>query len=174
MKDKGFFNLHRSIWTNPIITKDSDYFLVWIYMLSQAEWEDGKVVDFGNKKITLKAGQFTCGIKRQMLHDIQTINPSLTKMKLYRIVKCYSDAKQIETQKSARCSLFTILNWNLYQKNETQIATKSKLKRNSHETKMGPNKINKEINKKEKNNMPSAEPTDEEWELMKQDTDWGD
>lgn len=171
-KKNGYFLLHRSIFQNPIVTKDADYFMVWIYILSQAEWEDGKIVDFGGKKITLKAGQFTCGIKRQMLYELQKINPSLSETKLYRIVKCYSDAKQIATQRSARCSLFTVLNWDSYQNNAKQNESKLKVKCKTEKSKVPPNEITNTLNNKIKN-IEASPVVEKTWEELNQE-EWDD
>lgn len=140
IKTKGYFLLHRSIWSNPTIMKDVEHLVVWIYILSQVEWEDGRVVDFGGKKITLKAGQMTIGVSNQMYSDLKHILPHLTKDKLFRILKCYSDAKQIAKQRSARCSLITVLNWDKYQKNAKQITEQlrtNEINKESSPTKSG-------------------------------------
>ena len=49
IKTNGYFRLHRTVFLNPVVTKDEDYFLVWIYILSQAEYEKGHKFDFGKK-----------------------------------------------------------------------------------------------------------------------------
>lgn len=148
IKTNGYFRLHRSIFANPVVTKDQDYFLVWIYILSQAEYEKGNKVDFGGKTITLKPGQFTIGVSRQMLGDLHRIQRNLSKDKLFRILKRYVSEKQIAKQSDGRSTLITVLNYEQYQNIAIENATEMQ---NECETSAKPVRT-KEINKKNKKN----------------------
>ena len=182
IKTNGYFRLHRSLFANPIVTKDQDYFLVWIYILSQAEYEKGHKVDFGGKTITLKPGQFTIGISRQMLGDLRRIQRNLSKDKLFRILNRYVSEKQIAKQSDGRSTLISVLNYEQYQFFATENATEAQ---NECETSAKPVRT-KEIKKSNKRNKRNKEDqsldpegsapapeeenpsmmTDEEWEAL--------
>lgn len=181
IKTNGYFQLHRSIFANPVVTKDQDYFLVWIYILAQAEYEQGKKVDFGGKTITLKPGQFTIGISRQMLDDLRRIQRNLSKDKLFRILKRYVSEKQIAKVSDGRSTLISVLNYEQYQNIAIENATEMQ---NGCETSAKPVRT-KELNKRKKINkrnkedqsldpegsapVPEENPsmmTDEEWEAL--------
>lgn len=182
IKTNGYFQLHRSIFANPVVTKDQDYFLVWIYILAQAEYEEGKRVDFGGKTITLKPGQFTIGVSRQMFDDLRRIQRNLSVDKLFRILKRYASEKQIAKQSDGRSTLISVLNYEQYQniaiENATEMQNKCKTSAKPVRTK----ELNKrkKINKRNKED-PSLDPegsapvpeeenpsmmTDEEWEAL--------
>lgn len=160
IKTNGYFRLHRTVFLNPVVTKDEDYFLVWIYILSQAEYEKGHKVDFGKKVITLKPGQFTIGISNQMLNDLKRVKQGFSKSKLFRILKRYESEMQIEKLTDGKTSLITVLNWSQYQKSETENETESKQNRETSEKPVRPKEINK-INKRIKNKESDPPPSDE-------------
>lgn len=179
IKTNGYFQLHRSIFANPVVTKDQDYFLVWIYILAQAEYEEGKKVDFGGKTITLKPGQFTIGVSRQMLDDLRRVQRKLSKNKLFRILKRYESEKQIEKLSDGRSTLISVVNYEQYQKIGTENETEM---RNEWETSgkpVGTKELNKR-NKRNKRNKEEPSPpegagpfldgfepmTEEEWERL--------
>lgn len=181
IKTNGYFQLHRSIFANPVVTKDQDYFLVWIYILAQAEYEEGKRVDFGGKTITLKPGQFTIGVSRQMLDDLRRVQRKLSKNKLFRILKRYESEKQIEKLSDGRSTLISVLNYEQYQKIGTENETEMRNKWETSGKPVGTKELNKrnKINKRNKED-PSLDPegsapaheesesilTDEEWEKL--------
>ena len=66
-------------------------------------------VTWRGKRISLKAGQFTCGRKQLSAAS------GVQEMKIRRIISRFKTDQQIDQQISNRCSLFTILNWNEYQ-----------------------------------------------------------
>lgn len=195
IKTNGYFQLHRSIFANPVVTKDQDYFLVWIYILAQAEYEQGKKVDFGGKTITLKPGQFTIGISRQMLDDLRRIQRNLSKNKLFRILKRYESEKQIEKLSDGRSTLISVLNYEQYQNIGTENETEMRNKWETSGKPVGTKELNKR-NKRNKRNKkdPSLDPersapvpeedddenyvqdpstmwcTEEEWEAAEGDT----
>ena len=176
IKTNGYFRLHRTIFLNPVVTKDEDYFLVWIYILSQAEYEKGHKVDFGGKTIILKPGQFTIGVGNQMLIDLQRVKRDFSKSKLFRILKRYESETQIERLTDGRTSLITVLNWSQYQKSETESETKSKQNRNSNETPVTTKEINKKnINKVSKEEVaPLLDTPDDEESYPWDDPSWFD
>ena len=133
IKTDGFFFVHRSMLINPTVTKDAEYFITWIYILSQAEWKTGKMVDFGGQVIELKAGQFTVGVYSQMLSDLQKIEKRFNKSKLERILKRFENEKQIEKRGSNQCCLITVLNWEKYQQNENAFENQTRNERETNE-----------------------------------------
>lgn len=182
IKTNGYFQLHRSIFANPVVTKDQDYFLVWIYILAQAEYEKGKRVDFGGKTITLKPGQFTIGVSRQMLDDLRRIQRKLSKNKLFRILKRYESEKQIEKLSDGRSTLISVLNYEQYQNIGTENETEMRNKWETSGKPVGTKELNKRKKIKKRNKEdPSLDPegsapvpeeenpsmmTDEEWEAL--------
>lgn len=111
---EGWIKLYRSIEHNPIVNKDPDYFRVWCHLLLQAT-HTGYDVMFNGKRIKLKPGQFTSGRKR--ISEATKVNES----KVTRILKTFESEQQIEQQTTSRCTLITILNWDIYQHSEQQI-----------------------------------------------------
>jgi len=118
---EGWIKLHRKTLDNPIITKDSDYLAVWIYILLNATHKEYDVI-FKGKRITLQKGQLITG----------TISISkklkINKDKVQRILKSFENDKQIEQQTSNRNRLISIVNWNEYQdidkQNDKQMINK--------------------------------------------------
>ena len=144
MKTSGFFKLHRSMFDNPAVMKDADYFITWVYILAQAEWEDGKKVDFGGEVIELKAGQFTTGVSGQMLDDLKKVNNDLNVSKLNRVLKKFKTEKQIEQRTDHQCSLITVLNWDRYQNSEQRNEQRVNNDRTTSEQRVNTNKEYKE------------------------------
>lgn len=110
----GWFKFHRQIFDNPICTKDSEYFFVWCYILTEAKYEEGERVWFKNKEITLSRGQLL-KTTTQIAQDLK-----IKEMKVYRILKSFENEKQIVKQSSNKNTLITVLNWEKYQSNEKQ------------------------------------------------------
>lgn len=120
---EGWIKVHRKLLDNPIITKDSDYLSVWIYLLLNATHKEYDTL-FKGKRITLQKGQLLTG----------TISISqklkINKDKVQRILKSFENDKQIEQQRSNRNRLITMVNWNEYQEfdkqNDKQMINKCK------------------------------------------------
>lgn len=118
---EGWIKLHRKTLDNPIITKDSDYLAVWIYLLLNATHQEYDTL-FKGKRITLQKGQLITG----------TISISqklkINKDKVQRILKSFENDKQITQQTSNKNRLISILNWDKYQEfdkqNDKQVINK--------------------------------------------------
>lgn len=108
---EGWIKLHRKMLDNPIVMKDGDYCIVWIYLLLNASHKDYQAM-FNGQKITLHSGQLITG--RKSIAQSTHVNES----KVSRILKLLKSEQQIEQLTSARNSLITIVNWNDYQKSE--------------------------------------------------------
>lgn len=150
IKTDGYFLLHRSLFENPIVTKDADYFITWIYILSQAEWKSGKKVEFGGKTIELQAGQFTTGVSNQMLCDLKKVNNGLNVSKLNRVLKKLKIEKQIEQRSDHQCTLITVLNWDKYQLSEQRNEQRVNNDRTTSEQRVNTNEIKEEENERNK------------------------
>ena len=118
---EGWIKLHRKTLENPIITKDSDYLSVWIYLLLNATHQEHDTL-FKGKRITLQKGQLITGIISI------SKNLKINKDKVQRILKSFENDKQITQQTSNRNRLVTILNWDRYQEvdkqNDKQVINK--------------------------------------------------
>ena len=107
-ESNGWIKLHRVILDNPVVTKDSDHFFVWCYLLLNATHKPHDTM-FGKECITLLPGQLVTGRKK--------IAKSLgvNEYKVMRILKRLENAQQITQQPEPFGTLITILNWQRYQ-----------------------------------------------------------
>ena len=135
---EGWIKIHRKLLDNPIISKDSDYLSVWIYLLLNATHKEIPAL-FKGKRIILQPGQLITG--RKSISSQLKISES----KIYRIINEYKSEHQIEQQTSNKNSLITILNWNRYQQNEQQNETQMNNKRTTTEQQVNTNKNVKNI-----------------------------
>lgn len=114
---EGWIKLHRKTLDNPIITKDSDYLAVWIYLLLNTTHKEYDVL-FKGERVTLKRGQLLTG--RKSISEKLKIDEN----KVQRILKSLENEHQIEQQKSNKNRLITIVSWDKYQQNEQQLNNK--------------------------------------------------
>ena len=140
---EGWIKLHRKMLDNPIITKDSDYLAVWVYLLLNTTHKEYDVV-FKGKRITLKKGQLLTG--RKSISEKLKINEN----KVQRILKILENEHQIEQQSSNKNRLITIVSWNKYQEDEQQNEQQLNNKRTTSEQQVNTNKNVKNI-KNDKN-----------------------
>lgn len=110
---QGWIKLFRMILDNPIVTKDSDYFAVWIYLLLLATHQEKDVL-FKGKRITLKKGQLITG-RKEIAKKFK-----IDESKVQRILKSFENEHQIEQQSGNRNRLVTIVSWEDYQQIEQQ------------------------------------------------------
>lgn len=140
---EGWIKLHRKMLDNPIITKDSDYLSVWIYLLLNTTHKEYDVL-FKGKRTTLKKGQLLTG--RKSISEKLKINEN----KVQRILKTLESEHQIEQQSSNKNRLITIVSWDKYQEDEQQIEQQLNNKRTTSEQQVNTNKNVKNI-KNDKN-----------------------
>lgn len=139
---QGWIKVHRKIWENPFFQGKPAYLSVWLWLLSEAQYVEGKAVLFDGNQVYLKAGQLTCGV-----HQIAKAT-GVCRGTVEYILKKFEIQEMIQKQSSNKCSLITITNWNLYQKDEEQIQEPSKSEsgsgheqvRTTEERKKGKNK----------------------------------
>ena len=135
---EGWIKLHRKTLDNPIITKDSDYLAVWIYLLLNTTHKEYDVL-FKGKRITLKKGQLLTG--RKSISEKLKIDEN----KVQRILKSLENEHQIEQQKSNKNRLITIVSWDKYQQDEQQNEQQLNNKRTTTEQQVNTNKNVKNI-----------------------------
>ncbi len=168
---EGWVKFHREWLNNPIITKDSEYLAVWVYLLTYATHTEKEAYFYG-KKITLLPGQLL--ITHKDIYESYNIEPS----KLRRIFKSLKNDCLIDYQTDKHKTLITLAKWEVYQglidypnddvmtikRLSEQETEKEKEKRSKRE------KVKeKEINKNDKNvrkNNPLYPPIGEGDELF--------
>ena len=104
---QGFVKIHRKIWEHPRAS-DPEFMSVWLWMICEAQYTDKEAI-FEGKTITLKAGQFTAG--RNQIAEATGTTPK----KVRKVIEWLKDSNLIYIKSSNKCSLFSILNWNVYQ-----------------------------------------------------------
>jgi len=114
MNRQGWIKIHRQILNNPIVTKDSDHFAIWMYLLLEAQHKPYDKV-FNGKRITLQPGQLITG--RKVIANHLNVSES----KVFRVLKFLKSEQQIEQQTSSKSSMITVLNWDTYQVGEQHI-----------------------------------------------------
>lgn len=146
----GWWKFHRKIWQNPYMNKPA-YLSVWCWLLSEAQWQEGKKVLFRGNKIILGEGQLTCG-RFQIAED--TGVPSGT---VYRILETLKNEQQIEHQVDNKKSLITIIKWKEYQVDERQDEQQMNNKRTTNEQQMSTTEEVKELKKEKDSTRCSPE-----------------
>lgn len=109
--NSGWIKLHRVILDNPVVTKDSDHFFVWCYLLLNATHKPHDTM-FGKEQITLLPGQLITG--RNKISKATGVEPS----KVRRILKTFKSKQQINQRSESYGSLISIVNWATYQNND--------------------------------------------------------
>ena len=131
MDNQGWIKLHRKHLDNPV-SSNPKYLAVWIHILLMANHEDKKII-FNNETIVIKRGSFISSVRK--LAKKTNINPKT----LHRIIKWLKNETLIETQTTNKFTVFTVLNWDAYQKDETQNEKPGKHKGNTKVTQGKPN-----------------------------------
>lgn len=144
---EGWIKLHRKTLDNPIITKDSDFLAVWIYLLLNTTHKEYDVL-FKGERVTLKRGQLLTG--RKSISEKLKIDEN----KVQRILKSLENEHQIEQQKSNKNRLITIVSWDKYQQDEQQNEQQLNNKRTTTEQQVNTNKNVKNI--KNDNNITTT------------------
>lgn len=104
----GWVKIYPKMLKNPVVTKDSEYLAVWIYLLLNAVWKETDVM-FGGERITLKPGQLTTG-RRKIASELK-----VSESKVQRILKVFEIEQQIEQRTDHQCRLISIVHWDEYQ-----------------------------------------------------------
>lgn len=115
MNEGNWIALNRKMLDNPIVTKDAEYFAVWIWLLLNAAYRPCDVL-FNGVRMTLKSGQLVTS-KNQIANALK-----IDSTKVQRILTTLQTALQIEQQPCSKNRLITIKNWSLYQNTAPQSA----------------------------------------------------
>lgn len=132
---RGYIKLWRKL-EDSFIYQDSEALKLWIHLLFEANHKDREFM-FNGKKMICKRGQTIIGL------NSLSRKTKVSRSKLYRLLKMLENETLIETQKTNRFTLITIVCYEKYQSDETLNETPAKLQRNSSET---PAKTPKECN----------------------------
>ena len=111
--NSGWIKLHRVILDNPVVTKDSDHFFVWCYLLLNATHTLHDTM-LGGERITLLPGQLITG--RNKIAKATGVEPS----KVRRVLVTFKTNHQIDQQSTRHGSLISILYWATYQDADQQ------------------------------------------------------
>ena len=112
---EGFIKFEREWLNNPIICKDKDYLIVWLYLNVQATYEKREVLFKGERK-ELTVGQLV--IKQAQVAKELKVDRS----KLIRILKAFKNAHLIEQEASNKETLISLKKNGDYQgKNKHQV-----------------------------------------------------
>ena len=112
---EGFIKFEREWLNNPIICKDKDYLIVWLYLNVQATYEKREVLFKGEQK-ELSVGQLV--IKQVQVAKELKVDRS----KLIRILKAFKNAHLIEQEASNKETLISLKKNGDYQgKNKHQV-----------------------------------------------------
>lgn len=136
MAESGnWFKLNRKIFDNPIVCKSHDMFFFWCWLLGHVCYEKTRVY-FRGKDVELKLGQlFTTVAKLQA-------ECGLTTMQVRSFLELLKNNKQINTQKSNKGQVITVLNWQSYQsKQQAKQQTSNKPITNEQQTSNKPTNI---------------------------------
>lgn len=141
----GWIKIHRKILDNPVVMKDPDYFIVWMYLLLTASHQEYKTL-FGGQPITLHPGQLITG--RKKLASATHVNEH----KVERILKTLKSEHQIKQQAERYGSLITIVSWGEYQNVEQQIEQRVSNERATSEQRVSTKQEYKEYKNGKKGN----------------------
>ncbi len=138
---KGWITLHRKIidsswYGNP------EYMALFVHMLLRANHKPREVI-IGNQTIKVGRGQFVSGRKKL------SVETGVQESKVTRILKVFKSEQQIEQQSFTKFSLFSIVNYDLYQSGEHQVEQQMNNKRTTDEQQMNTNNNVNNENKKE-------------------------
>lgn len=113
----GWIKLHRGVFDHWIAS-DSDYFCVWLRMLTEANFEDKKHL-FNGALLEIKRGQVIFGL------EAWSAKTGVTIAKLRKLLDMLEKDGMINRQKTNKYSLISITNYALYQDDDRQNASKS-------------------------------------------------
>lgn len=107
---EGWIRIHRKLIESTWFNK-SEYVHLWLYLLLKANHKDKEIM-IGNEKVLVKRGQLLTS--RHKLSEVVHVQEN----KIYRILKCFENEHQIKQQKTSKYTIISIVNYDMYQKNE--------------------------------------------------------
>jgi len=111
----GFIVIHRKLMDNPIMFKQN-YLVIWVYLLLRANYKDSYII-INNKKTLIKRGSFLGSL--QKLSKLFNISISTVK----HIIDYLCVDGMLNTERTNKHTVFTILNYDKYQDVERQPNT---------------------------------------------------
>jgi hypothetical protein len=138
----GWISVHRKLLDTGLSRKPP-YFSVWMHILLMANHKEHRFI-WNNEEVTLLPGQLLTGL------DALSKKSGVPRSTVRRILTFLENEKQIETQITNKFRIITILNWQKYQKPETQNETPTKPDKNPKG--IQPEANNNEHNEKNYNN----------------------
>ena len=127
----GWIIIHRKLIDASWFNK-SEYVHLWLYLLLKANHKD-KEIFVGNEKVLVKRGELLTS--RHKLSEVVHIQEN----KIYRILKCFENEHQIEQRKTKKYTVISIVNYDMYQKNEQDSEQQMNNKRTTNEQPMNTN-----------------------------------
>lgn len=141
--DQGWFKTHRSLWDKPIwIEATSDQKVILLTLLKMATYKERQWEWKGNQ-YSLQPGQMITSLPSLVLQ----CGKGITVQKIRTALKRFARYGFLTDESTNQSRLITILNWDVYQQNdslETAVSIGSQQQENRHVT------SNKKV-KKEKN-----------------------
>lgn len=104
----GWIKLYKKIFENPVVTKDPETFMIWVYLLALASHPECKTLFLGRQTVVPEGSIVTTSSQISSALGIE-----LTKVK--RTLTLLKNALQIKVTPSSQKSLIEIVNWNTYQ-----------------------------------------------------------
>ena len=106
--EQGWIKFYREMFTNPVLTKDAEHWMVWSYLMFNATHTETKAM-FGKEVITLKAGQLLVS------HRDLAKRLNINRGKVDRIFKLFKSEALIVARTNMQQNLITIGLWDTEQ-----------------------------------------------------------
>ena len=106
--EQGWVKFYREMFTNPVLTKDAEHWLVWSYLMFNATHTETKAM-FGKEVITLKAGQLLVS------HRDLAKRLNINRGKVDRIFKLFKSEALIVARTNMQQNLIKIGLWDTEQ-----------------------------------------------------------
>jgi len=140
---QGWIKLHRKLLDNPIFTKEG-LLQLFIYCLLKANHEEARII-FNNKEEIIGVGQFITG--REVLSKDLNVKEST----IYKRLKNLEKLGILNIKSNNKFSLVTIVNYTMYQIEESESNSKSNNKVTTKEQQSNTNKNDKNDKNEKKN-----------------------
>lgn len=137
---KGWFKVHRKLFLSSIF-KNEKLLKVFIYCLIKSTHTPFEQ-RVGRQKISLKPGQFVFGRKKAALEL------DMSESTVYDYMNMLKDDGVINIKATNKYSVVTVVNWDIYQSNETE---NNKISNNKSDSKITPSEQQNNTNKNIKN-----------------------
>ena len=115
--ERGYFKVWRKIKDHPIMQIPNCLHL-FIYLMAEAEWQEGRKKLFNKTQIVMKPGQLTCGRKQISMATKLSEKQIRTAFKNLKILGI------VATESTNQMTLVTIRKWDTYQNQDLKEANK--------------------------------------------------